>query len=66
MATVSKATSGQVTTYTIVDSTGGTVTVAVTANPITGNSAVFSGTARQDSLAIIANYANLWCTNLMP
>jgi len=63
----SKSVSGAVTTYTITDMRGTSATVAVTANPVTGNTTTLSGTGiRPDAMKIMAQLLLQTSTGLVP
>jgi hypothetical protein len=63
----SKAVVGAVTTYTITDSRGTSATLAVTNNPITGNTTTLTGTGvRSDAMKTMAQLLLQTSTGLVP
>jgi len=68
MASTTKSTSGNVTTYTVTDSGGNTVAVAITANAITGFTTTFTSTGglRNDGVNMLAQLLLETGTNLLP
>jgi hypothetical protein len=67
MASVTKAVSGAVTTFTITDQEGNSATIAVTTNNITGNTIQYGGSGvHNDATALMFNLMNQLQTGLIP
>lgn len=67
MASVSRATVGNVTTYTITDSGNNVLTLAVNNNPVTGITVTYSGTnIRQDGQQMAFNLLNQIQSGILP
>jgi hypothetical protein len=68
MASMTRVDSGSTTTYTITDNGGSTLTVTMTVNSITGNTAAFtsSGAVRPDGLAMLSFILGALVTGILP
>lgn len=68
MATKTKTVVGLVTTYVVTDFLGGTVTLAVTQNPGSGNACTFTstGSVHNDGLQHLAHLLQQLSTGLTP
>lgn len=67
MASVTKSTSGSVTTYTITDQAGTTGTIAVTVGAVTGNTVTVSTTAMlNDGIGMMTELFQQIRTGLLP